>query len=119
MKKFLKENKGSMSLEATLVFPFVMVFVLFTVFLCILVFQMGTTKYVAYQASNIVAYNYMSSQKEPNGAMTKDELTGNDNGDGLYWRFSEGATDLLESMGISGFQSGGSGDKGAVFFTKL
>lgn len=109
MKQFIKGNRGSMTLEATLVFPFVMVFVLLTVFFCIIVFQAGMTNYVAYQSSNIVAYNYTSSQKDLNGEISPDELTGNDNGDGLYWRISDGVSEFFSSLGIGGFNDGNGG----------
>lgn len=109
MRRFFKGERGSMSMEATLVFPFVMVFVLMTVFLCIIVFQSGMTNYVAYQSSNLVAYNYDNSNKTYAGEIKNtSQYTGNEAGDGLYWRIGEGAGDLFDSLGIGGF-GGGSG----------
>ena len=103
MKRFLKDNKGSMTLEATLVFPSLFLFILLTTFVCIIVFQMGMAKYAAYQVSNTVAFNYSSSKKDENGMLASPEyLTGNSAGDGLYWRLGEGMSEVLGQFGFSG-----------------
>lgn len=103
MKPFLKEDQGSFTFEATLVFPAFLIFVLAGVFFCIIIFQMGTAHYVAQKAASEVAYTWDNSNKEVGtGDFAKNEYVGLENGDGLYWRILD--NDVLDLFNLHGFK---------------
>lgn len=107
MKKWLKEEHGSFSLEASLVFPAFLIFTLIGVFFCIIIFQMGSASFNAHRASTHLAYVWDNSTKDiTTGEFDKTQLTGlPDSDDGLYWRTSE--FDFLSIIGLNDFGSGG------------
>ena len=103
MKSFIKDTRGSFTFEATLVFPAVFLFTLMGVFLCIIIFQMGTAHYVAEKAASQVAYTWNNSNKDlETGEFDKQFYTGleNDGADGLYWRLFD--NDILQIFGLGG-----------------
>ncbi|TFJ91202.1 TadE family protein [Lentibacillus salicampi] len=103
MKPFLKEDRGSFTFEATLVFPAFLIFVLAGVFFCIVIFQMGTAHYVAQKAASEVAYTWNNSHKDlETGEFDKQYYTGlgNDGDDGLYWRIFDNG--VLQTFGLEG-----------------
>lgn len=109
MKPFLKEERGSFTFEATLVFPGFLLFVLAGVFFCIVVFQMGTAHYVAQKAASHVAYSWNNSKKDlETGEFDKQFYPGlaNEGEDGLYWRiFDNGILDIFgldEAFNVGG-----------------
>ncbi|MFA1819792.1 TadE/TadG family type IV pilus assembly protein [Virgibacillus oceani] len=101
MKPFLKEERGSFTFEATLVFPGFLLFVLAGVFFCIVVFQMGTAHYVAQNAASHVAYSWNNSNKDlETGEFDNQSYTGLEGGDGLYWRIFD--NNILGMFGLEG-----------------
>lgn len=111
MKSFLKEDRGSFTLESTLVFPALLMFTLVGVFFCIIIFQMGTASYMAHKVSDELAYTWNSSKKDiKTGDIAVQEYTGLSDGDGLYWRITD--NDIFGFFNLSGFtQEDISGDK--------
>lgn len=102
MKSFIKDNKGSFTIEATLVFPFFLIFVLMLVFVCIIIFQFGTAHYVAQKAASQVAYTWNNSHKDlTTGELSKANYHGFNKGDGLYWRITDDG--VLQIFGLNGF----------------
>jgi hypothetical protein len=101
MKSFLKEERGSFTIEATLVFPAFLFLVLTGVFLCIIVFQWGTANYMAQKASSQVAYTWNNSHKDlDTGEFGSTNYTGLEHGDPLYWRVTDNG--LLGVFGLDG-----------------
>ncbi|GAA0428003.1 hypothetical protein GCM10008934_17160 [Virgibacillus salarius] len=102
MKPFMKEERGSFTIEATLVFPALLMFTLIGVFFCIIIFQMGTASYMAHKVSSELAYTWNSTHKDiKTGDFEKTEYTGLAGGDGLYWRVTD--NDVLGFFNLSGF----------------
>ncbi|GAB2536001.1 TadE/TadG family type IV pilus assembly protein [Gracilibacillus alcaliphilus] len=102
MKSFLKDERGSFTIEATLVFPALLIFTLVGVFFCIIIFQLGTSSYMAQKVSNELAYTWNSSHKDiKTSEIDKANYTGLDGGDGLYWRVAD--NDILGFFNLSGF----------------
>ncbi|MBM7597873.1 hypothetical protein JOC34_000230 [Virgibacillus halotolerans] len=110
MKSFIKDNRGSFTFEATLVLPAVFLFTLMGVFLCIIIFQMGTAHYVAEKAASQVAYSWNNSNKDlETGEFDKQFYPGleDDGADGLYWRLFD--NDILQIFGLGGLFSSDDG----------
>ncbi|WP_188453569.1 TadE/TadG family type IV pilus assembly protein [Virgibacillus oceani] len=102
MKSFFKDERGSFTIEASLVFPSLLLFTLLGVFFCIIIFQIGSANYAAQKAASQTAYVWNNSHKDlTTGAFDKNYYAGLDKGgDGLYWRiFDDG---ILQIFGING-----------------
>lgn len=112
MGKFVKDDRGSVTIESSLVFPALLIFTLIGVFFCIIVFQMGAASYSAHLAATNVAYVWNNSTKDiETGEFDKSSYPGlpeNDT-DGLYWRIAE--FNFLSFFNLDGFQSGGNVNK--------
>ncbi|WP_121604566.1 TadE/TadG family type IV pilus assembly protein [Virgibacillus sp. Bac332] len=102
MKSFLKDDKGSFTIEASLVFPALLVFTLLGVFFCIIIFQIGSANYTAQKAAAQTAYVWNNSNKDlTTGEFGKKYYGGLDKGgDGLYWRLVDNR--ILQIFGIDG-----------------
>ncbi|WP_152657163.1 TadE/TadG family type IV pilus assembly protein [Oceanobacillus sp. CFH 90083] len=105
MKPFIKEERGSFTIESTLVFPALLIFTLIGVFFCIIIFQMGTAGYMAHKVSSELAYTWNNSYKDiKTGDFEKSRYTGLEGehaGDSLYWRVTD--NDILGFFNLSGF----------------
>lgn len=102
MRSFIKEDRGSFTIEASLVFPGFLLFTLICVFFCIIVFQIGTANFVAQKAASELAYVWNNSHKDlESGYFDKSQYTGLSNGDGLYWRITDSG--VLQIFGLNGF----------------
>lgn len=106
MKSFLKDDRGSFTIEASFVFPSLLIFTLLGVFFCIIIFQLGTANYVAQKAAAQTAYTWNNSHKDlVTGEFGKEYYSGLDTGgDGLYWRLTD--NNILSIFGIGGSFSG-------------
>ncbi|ASK62847.1 hypothetical protein CFK37_12160 [Virgibacillus phasianinus] len=102
MKSFCKDDRGSFTIEASFVFPSLLLFTLLGVFFCIIIFQIGTANYVAQKAAAQTAYVWDNSNKDlETGEFAKKYYAGLDTGgDGLYWRITDNG--ILGIFGISG-----------------
>lgn len=102
MKKFMKQEEGSFTLEASLVFPSLLIFTLICVFLSIIVFQKGTAMYSAHKAATNLAYTWNNSFKDvETGAFDASKYPGLTGADSLYWRIAD--NNILDVFGLSGF----------------
>ncbi|TQS74631.1 hypothetical protein DX933_11895 [Ornithinibacillus gellani] len=85
---FGKEEKGSFTIEATLLFPILLILVLLFVFFSLVVYEKVTLQYKANQLASQMAQSWESSTMD----MSTRELGESDyvtfNGDGLYWRIT-------------------------------
>lgn len=106
MKSFLKDDRGSFTIESSFVFPSLLIFTLLGVFFCIVVFQIGTANYVAQKAAAQTAFVWNNSHKDiVTGEFGKQYYSGLDTGgDGLYWRLTD--NNILSIFGIAGSFSG-------------
>lgn len=104
----MKEERGSFTIEATLVFPALLLFTLVCVFFCIIIFQLGTANYIAQKAAAQTAFTWNNSQKDQiTGEFDKSTYPGLSNStDGLYWRVTDdgimgifGLDNIFESQG--------------------
>lgn len=112
MHSFLKDDRGSFTLEASLVFPGFLMFTLICVFFCIVIFQIGTANFAAQKAASELAYIWNNSHKDlETGKFGKANYTGLPAGDGLYWRITDSG--VLKIFGLNGFPGSSSyeGDK--------
>lgn len=127
MKSFLKDDRGSFTIEASFVFPSLLIFTLLGVFFCIVVFQIGTANYVAQKAAAQTAFVWNNSHKDiVTGEFGKQYYSGLDTGgDGLYWRLTD--NNILSIFNIAGsfsiagdkkdltdIKTGKAKDKGAI-----
>lgn len=98
MKAFLKDDRGSFTFEATLVFPAFLMFILACIFFCIMIFHMAIAHYTAQKAASQTAYTWNNSKKDlETGEFSKEQYPGlDDKSDGLYWRvFDNGILDIF------------------------
>ncbi|MBC5637334.1 pilus assembly protein [Ornithinibacillus sp. BX22] len=88
IKKIRRENDGSFTLEATMLFPILLIIVLLFVFFSLVIYEKVTLQYKANQIASRMAQTW--------GSSTMDIVTGElgrsdyvtQNGDGLYWRIT-------------------------------
>lgn len=83
-KKYLKNDEGSFTLEASLVFPVILFTLCLLMFFCVLLYQKSMLSQYASASSERSAYSWENSHKEPKtGAFPEDEY------DRLYWRLAD------------------------------
>ena len=103
MKNFMKDERGSFTLEATLVFPSLLIFTLIGVFFCIIIFQIGTASYSANKAASNLAYIWNNSQKDiDTGAFPASAYPRLGEADGLYCRITD--NNILNLFDLAGFE---------------
>ncbi|OEF99073.1 hypothetical protein BHF71_02505 [Vulcanibacillus modesticaldus] len=78
-----KKEKGSFTVEASLIFPIIFLFIVLLIFLSVIAYQKVLLYYVATQAADRVAFNWNNSHKDPITGEYQMEET-----DGLYWRLT-------------------------------
>ncbi|MBD2844324.1 pilus assembly protein [Paenibacillus sp. IB182496] len=96
--KFLRDERGSYSLEASLVLPFVFVAVLIMLLFAMYMYQRVTLYYVASTAAERTAYGWDNSKRSPLTGLPQPGES-----DGLYWRIgSDAMLDSLFGLGSGG-----------------
>lgn len=84
LKKHLKNDEGSFTLEASLVFPVILFTLCLLMFFCVLLYQKSMLSQYASASSERSAYSWENSHKEPlTGAFPENEY------DRLYWRLAD------------------------------
>jgi len=96
----LKDERGSFTIEASLLLPIVMFITMLLLFFCLYSYQQSMLLQVASASTERAAYNWDNSHKEVSGSFVTGEF------DSLYWRIGEDA--LLSSL------FGGVGGNGSV-----
>ncbi|MGX7417488.1 TadE/TadG family type IV pilus assembly protein [Carnobacterium gallinarum] len=120
IKRFLKSEKGSALLEASFLYPAILIITVAMLLFTIVVYQQSLVHYQARKVADKVAYvwNYNSDSQEigkNNGLFEK--YTSQDHGDGLYWRLH--GNNVLQQFGINfGNGSGVVGTKESLAKTK-
>lgn len=86
ISKFRKEDKGSFTLEATLVFPTIFISTIVLLLVSIIIFERVSLYQKAYVIAERVAFTWDNSSKDfTTGSFSRNQYT-TENGDGLYWR---------------------------------
>lgn len=95
--KLLHNQKGTFTLEASMIFPVIFLCTLFFLFTGLLIFHKVHVAYVTFSGSERLAHVWDNSYKDPfTGAFDPDQR------DGLYWRWQEGnLLSLLRSQPAS------------------
>ncbi|WP_025678156.1 TadE/TadG family type IV pilus assembly protein [Paenibacillus massiliensis] len=105
------DEEGSFSLEASLVFPIIMLIIFILLFFCLYLYQKSILIQVAATASERAAYSWDNSYKLPtNGAVEEGKR------DPLYWRMTDDAmigalfgwagADTRQAVAIPGMSTG-------------
>lgn len=103
LKKLRKKEHGSFTLEATILFPILLIIVLLFVFFSLVIYEKVTLQYKANRMASEMAHAWDSSTMDiQTNEMTKEDYV-TSNGDGLYWRLSSNnlLKDKLNLVGIS------------------
>lgn len=101
MMKFLRKEEGSFSIEASLVFPFYLMFIIACMFFVIVFFQIGVVQYVASSAAQSGAYTWNNSHKDINTSeFEKTQYLGGPEGDSSYWRVTDTVNELVGMFGF-------------------
>ncbi|MUK87032.1 hypothetical protein GMD78_01270 [Ornithinibacillus sp. L9] len=88
MDQFKHDTRGSFTLEATLIFPILLILVLLFVFFSLVIYEKVTLQYKANQIATRMAHTWGSSTMNiETGELNKSDYIIN-NGDGLYWRIT-------------------------------
>lgn len=104
VSNFRKEEDGVFTLEATLLFPILIILVLLFIFFSLVIYEKVTLQYKANQIASQLAHSWTSSSKNwKTGEMTADDYV-TENGDGLYWRVT--GDNFLAKAGITLADSG-------------
>jgi Flp pilus assembly protein TadG len=110
IKKFKQNERGSFTIEASLIFPIIFLTVIAFLFLSLYIYE----RVQLYQRANIaadrIAYIWDNTKKEPvTGTLSKPAEN-----DGLYWRISDDNV-----LGLLFDQKGSGGSYGDLVQTKL
>lgn len=120
-KKFFRKEEGVFTLEASILFPIILMITMTFIFFSLVMFQKATLHHSANMVAERLAFVWDNSDKDINGAFDK-YTTSND--DGLYWRVTD--NQYLSKFGLDFFSSGdeatvsiGSGGDGSLPQKKL
>jgi hypothetical protein len=84
LRNLVQKEEGSFSLEASLVFPILLLVIFVMLFFCLYIYQKAILVQVASTTSERAAYSWDNSFKEPRtGAFTQGQR------DSLYWRLKD------------------------------
>ncbi|WP_162800310.1 TadE/TadG family type IV pilus assembly protein [Oceanobacillus zhaokaii] len=104
LSKIMKDDDGAFTIEASLVFPILLMLTLSFILFAIVIYQQSVLHYSANTVAERVAFVWDNSDKDiDTGAF--DKYTTFDGGDGLYWRLTN--DQYLSQFGIDIFSSGG------------
>jgi hypothetical protein len=95
----LRDDRGSFTIEASLLLPIIMFITMLLLFFCLYSYQKSMLLQIASAAAERAAYNWDNSHKEAEGSFAAGEY------DSLYWRIGEDG--LLTSLFGKGAASGG------------
>lgn len=99
-KKFNRDENGVFTLEASILFPIILIITMTFIFFSLVLFQKATLNHSANMVAERLAYVWDNSDKDLSGEF--DEYT-TDNDDGLYWRVSD--NQYLSKFGLDFFTS--------------
>lgn len=92
--QFKKDERGSFTIEATIVFPVIFITTIIFIFFSLYMYQKVTLYYVATQAAERAAFVWDNSHKDPITGVLADPTAH----DGIYWRlFNDNITNVVTS----------------------
>ncbi len=103
-RQFKESEKGSFTIEASLVFPILLMLTLCFIFFALVMYQQSALHYSANSVAEKLAFVWNNSDKDINTGEF-DKYTSFDGGDGLYWRVTD--DQFLSQFGIDFFSNGG------------
>ncbi|WP_165767878.1 TadE/TadG family type IV pilus assembly protein [Virgibacillus indicus] len=121
-QKLRKSERGNFTIEASLIFPILLMLTLCLVFLSLVIYQKSALHYSANSVAERLAFIWDNSYKDISDG-SFDKYTTFDGGDGLYWRVTD--NQFLSQFGISIFSGSsasvpiGSGGGGGLPQKKL
>lgn len=96
-----KNEEGSFTIEASLIFPILMMLVICFIFFSLVIYEKATLHYKANSIASDLAYTWNNSSMDvETGAFGVEELSTQANGDGLYWRLT--GNNVLSKFGLEG-----------------
>src|SRR5699024_6337535 len=111
MLKLNKEDKGSFTLETTLIFPIIFIITIGIIFMSIVIYEKVVVYQKAYVVAERIAFTWDNSKKEvKNGSFNESEYTSMSGMDGLYWRTNQIGIGFIEDV-FGGGPSGVYGSK--------
>lgn len=88
IKKLKQDNRGNFTIEASLIFPILLIMIILFVVFSIVIYERVTLQYQANKVVSQLAHSWGSSSMNVNtGEMGEDGYV-TENGDGLYWRLT-------------------------------
>lgn len=109
LQKFKKEEDGVFTLEASLLFPMLIILVLLFIFFSLVMYEKVTLQYKANHIASQLAHSWSSSTKDMETGEMGEQGYVTYNGDGLYWRLT--GNNFLAKAGIEMGNSGLVGTK--------
>jgi hypothetical protein len=90
VERFKKDNRGSFTIEASLVFPILFLVTIGLVLLSLVIYENAVIYHRAHVIAERMAFVWDNSQKDGyTGEFQVNEYTTHSGGDGLYWRTNE------------------------------
>ncbi|HEU5140384.1 MAG TPA: TadE/TadG family type IV pilus assembly protein [Bacillales bacterium] len=99
-KPFKGNQSGSFTIEASLLFPILLILTISLIFFSLVIYQKAVLYQRAHLIADRMAYTWDNSHKNiENGAFSRSDYTTDlNNGDGLYWRLT--SNKFLEKFGL-------------------
>ncbi|MFD1017671.1 TadE/TadG family type IV pilus assembly protein [Thalassobacillus hwangdonensis] len=101
IRRFRKNETGSFTIEASIVFPILLILTLCLIFFSLVIYQKAMLHYSANTIADRLAYTWDNSKKDwATGEFAANDYTTFDGGDdGLYWRFTN--NNFFEQFGVN------------------
>lgn len=96
-RKFKDDEDGVMTLEASMLFPAILIATMMMIFFSMVIFYKSVLQFEANRIADQVAYVWNNSSKDVETGEFEDYTT--ENGDGLYWRLN--SNNFFEQFGFS------------------
>ncbi|MBM0066638.1 TadE/TadG family type IV pilus assembly protein [Alkalicoccobacillus gibsonii] len=107
VKEFKEDESGSFTLEASLLFPAILIATMMLIFFSMIIFYKSVLQFEANRIADQVAYVWNNSSKDVETGEFVEYTT--ENGDGLYWRLTD--NNFLQQFGLSGSDDSGLANK--------
>lgn len=102
-KRFKGNQSGSFTIEASIIFPILLILVICFIFFSLVIYEKAALHYKANNIASDLAYTWSNSSMDvETGGFGMTEYTTN-NGDGLYWRLT--GNNVLTKFGFDGSAS--------------
>ncbi|MFC0526019.1 TadE/TadG family type IV pilus assembly protein [Pontibacillus salicampi] len=106
-KKLSKRETGNFTIEASLIFPVLLILTLCLIFFSLVIYQKAMMYYSANTIADRLAFTWDNSKKDwETGEFAADDYTTQDGGDGLYWRIT--GNNFLHQFGAGNLGLGNS-----------